>query len=83
MIRAGAGSRPSRARSVMLLPEPDSPTRPTDSPGIQSQGDTTHGLQLAVRQRDLDLEVRDLEQRGDRRRAAAGIASLVKVVIGG
>ena len=32
-VPSTTGSRPTAARPIVVLPEPDSPTRPTTSPG--------------------------------------------------
>ena len=41
--RARAGSRPSAASQVTLLPEPDSPTMPSASPGAIDEIDAVDG----------------------------------------
>ena len=56
-------SRPSSARFVTLLPEPDSPTIPSVSPRWTRERQAVDGLDDAVRRRELDGEVLDLEQR--------------------
>ena len=59
-----AGSRPTSARSAIVLPEPDSPTRPSASPALRRR--TTRRRRRAARRaragtrprRSLDLEQR-------------------------
>ena len=49
-------------RKLTLLPDPDSPTTPSVSPGW-TERDAVDGLDHAVVGREVDLQVLDLEQR--------------------
>ena len=48
---------------MTLLPEPDSPTIPNVSPAADGERETVDRLHDAIRRRELDLEVFDLDQR--------------------
>ena len=63
--RAAGGSRPMIARLVIVLPEPDSPTRPSRLAGVDREADVVARRHSRVRpaRRDADREVRDLEDR--------------------
>ena len=78
------------ARPVVLLPQPDSPTRPSVSPLLDGEGDAVDGLHRAdlaleddaAREREVHHEVIDLEQRlaePGRRRSSLGFASVIEV----
>ena len=59
------GARPSTARPSVVLPEPDSPTRPTVSPGKDVEGDAVQGAERLLAEAlpgVLDDEVVDVEQ---------------------
>ena len=60
----GRGSRPTSARSAIVLPEPDSPTRPSASPRRRLEA-TRRRLRGATPRgkRELDAEVADVEDR--------------------
>ncbi len=49
------------ARSVRLLPQPDSPTSPIERAGLHRQRDAVDGAEALAVPRDLDDEVVDLE----------------------
>ena len=55
--------RPITVRKVTLLPEPDSPTTPSVSPGSERERDAVDGLHEAVVGREVDAEVLDLQER--------------------
>ncbi len=54
---------PRMARFVTLFPEPDSPTMPKVSPRLDREREPVDGVNDAVRRRELDRQVLDLEQR--------------------
>ena len=56
-LRRGAAAAPRIARSAMLLPDPDSPTRPSASPGPTSNDAPSTARSDAAGERDLDLQV--------------------------
>ena len=68
VIRAGTGSRSIAARSVRLLPDPDSPTRPTASPACAVSETPRTACSVPSGERDLDVEVVQLQQRRAHRR---------------
>ena len=74
--RAGppAGRSAMIARSVRLLPEPDSPTMPERAPGGHLERDTVDGAEAPARPRDRDGEVVD-RQDGSSRDGAHGAAA--------
>ena len=64
--------RRSTQRPVVLLPQPDSPTRPSVSPGGQLEADAVdrmhvvdHAAQQPAADREVLLQVLDLQQRRD------------------
>ena len=66
------GSSPSSERAVIVLPQPDSPTRPSTRPGAQGERDIGDQLRAVV---DRDRQVTHLEDGrrvGRRRRAVDG-----------
>ncbi len=61
--RPGGGTRPSVASAVRVLPDPDSPTRPTISDrSTSSETPRTTEIQRPLTGRISDLEVANLEQ---------------------
>ena len=69
-VPAVGGCRPRTALPIVDLPEPDSPTRPTVSPGAMSKltPSMAGGACRALRPRAVaDDEVADLQRRGDDR----------------
>ena len=56
------GSRPIAASAVVDLPEPDSPTMATVSPGHDGQVCVAHGLDLAAAGLEGDREIADFQQ---------------------
>ena len=55
--------RPSTVRFETLLPEPDSPTMPSERPGVDGERDPVDGAHDAVVRLEPDLQVADVEQR--------------------
>ena len=49
--------------AVTLLPEPDSPTMPSTSPGRERERDAVDGAHEAVLGAERDVQVAHLEQR--------------------
>ena len=64
------GSRPMAARPIVVLPEPDSPTRPTTSPLAMRQGDVVDGAEDRL---VAPLGVLQHEVLGDHDRLAVGV----------
>ena len=63
------------ARPVVDLPHPDSPTRPSVSPG-RLEAEPSHGLHPVGPAREVDMEVTYLEERVLRRAVRAGGAGV-------
>ena len=62
ILAGGSRSRRSRAAQVTDLPEPDSPTMPRLSPGLEIEADAAHGLHEAVMLAEAHMQVVDLDQ---------------------
>ena len=59
----GLGMSRMRESALTLLPQPDSPTRPSASPLAHRVGDAVHGVDGAVARPERDAQVADREQR--------------------
>ena len=58
-LAAGCGTMCRIEWAVTLLPQPDSPTRPTSSPSLHVEADAVHRLQHALREVEVGLQVLD------------------------
>src|SRR6516164_912462 len=80
-------TRPSRASATVVLPEPDSPTRPSTCPGC-TVNDTWSTTSASARRRDADITIRRFSTAsrgvpGPAGGLAAGISSTVAVAVAG
>ena len=79
--RASAGRVPARQRSSVDLPEPDSPTMPSTSPGQSSKRHIAAADAIAVEPRQRCRSSAAAAARRDRRRATHGAISVMLRVL--
>ena len=61
-LPGGLGTRPMTESDVTLLPQPDSPTRPTVRPRGTREADAVDGAEQAAVGRKMGLQAADLEE---------------------